>query len=179
MYIYFLSCFFQICSFVCRTKKKIFWSGFCLYNESHWGPKHNWTPLTFIWWTKKERKKVIQVWNDLRVSKFRQHLHFWVNYAFKGAISDAGWKSLHTPIASIKLSGLNVFICIYIFCGRWRTKKCLSNQNPRSYLPVNICICIPLRSLFAQDTSSARSRTQARQSENARKASILVFLYFY
>ncbi len=79
----------------------------------------------------------------------------------KGAIDDwnifcyAGWKSHHIPIAIIKLSGLNVCICIYIFCGRRRTKRCSSNQNVQSehyerlsYLPVNTCICIPLRTLF-------------------------------
>ncbi len=71
----------------------------------------------------------------------------------KGAAGDclqnlfcyAGWTSLHIPIAIIKLSGLNVFKCIYLFCGRRRTKKCLSNQNAclthdwLPYLPVNIC----------------------------------------
>ncbi len=69
----------------------------------------------------------------------------------------AGRKSLHIPIAIIKLSGLNVFICIYTFCGSCRNKKCLSNKNVRSehfncvsYLPVNECISIPLRNLFAQ-----------------------------
>ncbi len=29
------------------------------------------------------RKKLIQVWNDMRVSKWWQHFHFWVNYSFK------------------------------------------------------------------------------------------------
>ncbi len=76
---------------------------------------------------------------------------------FRNIFCYACWKSLHIPIAIIKLSGLNVFICIYIFCGRRRTKKCSSNQNARSerfkwvsYLPVNVCISIPLSTLFAQ-----------------------------
>ncbi len=80
----------------------------------------------------------------------------------------AGWKSLHIPIAVIKLSGLNVFICIYIFCGRRRTKKCSSNQNARSehfnwlsYLPVNICISIPLRTRFAQTGYAISAGTYA------------------
>ncbi len=78
----------------------------------------------------------------------------------KGAIGDgfrnifcyAAGKSLHILIAIIKLSGLNVFIWIYILCGRCRTKKCSSNQNARSEhfnclscLLVNLCISIPLR----------------------------------
>ncbi len=31
------------------------------------------------------RKKLIQVWNDMRVSKWSQKFHFWVNYSFKMA----------------------------------------------------------------------------------------------
>ncbi len=65
---------------------------------------------------------------------------------FRNICCCAGWKSLHIPIAIIMISGLNVFKCIYIFCGRRSTKKCSSNQNARSehffllsYLPVNIC----------------------------------------
>ncbi len=53
----------------------------------------------------------------------------------KGAVGDCLQKGC----------GLNLFICINIFCGRRRTKKCLSNQNARSerfdwlsYLPVNM-----------------------------------------
>ncbi len=30
------------------------------------------------------RKKLIQVWNDTRVSKWWQKFYFWVNYPFKG-----------------------------------------------------------------------------------------------
>ncbi len=84
----------------------------------------------------------------------------------------SGLKSLHILIAIIKLSGLNVFICIYIFCGRCRTKKCSSNQNARSerfnclfYLSVNVCICIPLRILFAQTRYVISAFTHAVQTE--------------
>ncbi len=28
------------------------------------------------------RKKLIKVWNDMRVSKWWQNFHFWVNYPF-------------------------------------------------------------------------------------------------
>ncbi len=57
----------------------------------------------------------------------------------------AGWKSLHIPIAITKLSGLNVFIYIYIIRGRCRTITFSSNHIPQpedydrlSYLPVNV-----------------------------------------
>ncbi len=73
---------------------------------------------------------------------------------FKNIYWYVGWKSLHILIT--KLSGLNLFICIYIVCGRHRTIKCLSNQNVRSehydtlsYLPVKICTCIPLCTVCA------------------------------
>ncbi len=112
---------------------------------------------------------------------------------FKGTIGDclqkyfcyAGWKSLHIPIAIIKLSGLNVFICVYIFCGRHRTKKCSSNQNVRyenyerlAYLPVNICVCIPLYTLFAQTGFFISVFTYAMQTEWEWQANInnLIFL---
>jgi len=57
------------------------------------------TPLTFILWTKTtetffnissfvlhRRKKVIEVWNDMRVSKWWQNCNFWVIYPFNSAI---------------------------------------------------------------------------------------------
>ncbi len=98
---------------------------------------------------------------------------------FRISFCYAGWKPLHIPIAIIKLSGLNVFICIYIFCERRTTKKCLSNQNARSecfncfsYLPVNICICIPLRTLFAQTGYVISAFTHAEQTEREWQANI-------
>ncbi len=86
-----------------------------------------------------------------------------------GAIGDCLQKHffLHIPIAIIKLSGLNVFICISIFRGRRRTKKCLSNQNVQSehydslsYLPVKICMPVRRRGFgrrFAGRTLSVLS----------------------
>ncbi len=83
------------------------------------------------------------------------HKYFFLFFnEIKGAIGNclqkhfcyARWKSLHIPIAIIKLSK-----------ARHRTKKCSSNQNARferfnclSYLPVIVCICTPLRTLFIQ-----------------------------
>ncbi len=76
---------------------------------------------------------------------------------FRNNFCNAGWKSLHILLAIIKLSGLNVFICIYRFCGRHRTNKCSSKQNAcserfdwLSYLPVNMCISISLHTRFTQ-----------------------------
>ncbi len=88
----------------------------------------------------------------------------------------SGWKSLHTLIEIIMLSDLNVCICIYIFCGRCRTKKCSSNQNAwlewfywLSYLPVNVNICILLCTLFAQ-TRYVIKHVHARCADRARMA---------
>ncbi len=59
-------------------------------NESQWGPVLFWTPLTFIAWTNSFsssivlQKKVIPFWNDMRVSKWWQKFHVWVNCPFKG-----------------------------------------------------------------------------------------------
>ncbi len=33
------------------------------------------------------KKRLIQVWNDMRVSKWWQNFHFWVNYSFKVSLS--------------------------------------------------------------------------------------------
>jgi len=45
-----------------------------------------------------KRKKLIQVWNNLRVSKWWQNFHFWVEYPFKSAKS----KSIHIEISVAK-----------------------------------------------------------------------------
>jgi len=49
--------------------------------------------ISFFSWTQKKtkeysfvfsrRNKIIQVWNTLRVSKWWQNIHFWLNYPFK------------------------------------------------------------------------------------------------
>ncbi len=98
---------------------------------------------------------------------------------FRNIFCYSGWKSLHIPIAIIKSSGLNVFICIYTFCGRRGTKKCSSNQNARSerfnwlsYLPVNVYICIPMRTRFAQTGYVISAITHAVQTERERQANI-------
>ncbi len=58
---------------------------FFSYYGSQWCPKTAWLQTFFqissfvFGWT----KKFIQVWNYLRVSKWWQNFHFWVNYPFK------------------------------------------------------------------------------------------------
>ncbi len=60
---------------------------FFLYG-SQWSPKTAWLQTFFkissfvVGWT----KKFIQVWNYLRVSKWWQKFHFWVNYPFNSAV---------------------------------------------------------------------------------------------
>ncbi len=87
---------------------------------------------------------------------------------FRKVFCYAGWKSLHIPIAIIKLSGLNVFICIYIFCGRRigpRNVRPIKKLGPSVLIGFPICLstyvlaylCAPCSR--RQDTSSARSRT--------------------
>ncbi len=94
---------------------------------------------------------------------------------FRIFVCYSGWKSLHILIAIIKLSGLNVFICIYIFCRRCRTKKCSSNQNAWSerfnWLPTCLStyvlayLCAPCSR--RQDSSS---RVHVRCADRARMA---------
>ncbi len=81
-------------SLFCRTQRKIFWrmweteqffhSIFFPYYGSQWCPKTAWLQTffkipSFVF---GRTKKFIQVWNYLRVSKWWQNFHFWVNYPF-------------------------------------------------------------------------------------------------
>ncbi len=60
-------------------------SVFIPYYGSQWCPKTAWLQIFFkiSSFVFSRTKKFIQVWNDLRVSKWWQKLHFWVNYPFK------------------------------------------------------------------------------------------------
>ncbi len=55
------------------------------YYGSQWCPKTAWLQTFFkiSFFVIGRTKKFIQVWNYLRVSKWWQHFHFWVNYPFK------------------------------------------------------------------------------------------------
>ncbi len=90
-------------SFFCWTQTKIFWrmweteqfwgtidfySIFFSYG-SQWCPKIAWLQ-TFIKIYSSvfgRTNKFIQVWNSLRMSKWWQNFHFWVNYPFNLSIS--------------------------------------------------------------------------------------------
>ncbi len=84
----------------CQTQRKIFWSKFVI--RLFWGTidfhsrkKKYWCPRTALFPTFvrissfvfSRTKTFIQVWNYLRVSKWWQNFHFWVNYPFKRQIS--------------------------------------------------------------------------------------------
>ncbi len=73
---------------------------FLSYVEHKWRyfeePNNCWSPLTSVDWLPaffkissfmfSIRKTFIKVWNDMRVSEWRQIFHFWVNYPFKDYI---------------------------------------------------------------------------------------------
>ncbi len=87
-------------SLFCWTQRKIFWrmweteqfwgtidfhSIFFSHYGSQWCPKTAWLQTFFNIYSFVfgRTKKFIQVWNYLRVSKWWQNFHFWVNYPFK------------------------------------------------------------------------------------------------
>ncbi len=85
-------------SLFCWTQRKIFWrmweteqfwgtidfqSIFFSYYASQWCPKTAWLQAFFKISSFVFGRTKIQVWNYLRVSKWWQNFHFWVNYPFK------------------------------------------------------------------------------------------------
>ncbi len=74
---------FQTCmAFCCETQNKEFWEmsqWFILYK---WSYMFDYQILIFSLMFHR-RKKVIQVWNYMKVSKWWQNFHFCVNYLFK------------------------------------------------------------------------------------------------
>ncbi len=87
-------------SVFCWTQRKIFWrmweseqfwgtidfhSIFFSYYGSQWCPKTAWLQSFFkiSSFVFGRTKTFIKVWNYLRVSKWWQNFHFWVNYPFK------------------------------------------------------------------------------------------------
>ncbi len=89
-------------------------------------------------------------------------------YFFRNIFCYAGWKSLHTPIAIIKLSGLNVFIYSVEGVGH-RNVRPIKMLIPSVLIDFPTCLstcvfaylCAP--SSCRQDTSSTHSRTLCRQ----------------
>ncbi len=64
----------------CGKQSSIFFP----YYGSQWCPKTAWLQTFFkiSSFVFGRTKKFIQIWNYLRVSKWRQNFHFWVNYPF-------------------------------------------------------------------------------------------------
>ncbi len=80
------------------------------YYGSQWCPKTAWLQTffrisSFVFGT---TKKFIQVWNYLRVSKWWQNFHFWVNYPFKGTV---GAIQETLPDVSLSVQGSVRFKC--------------------------------------------------------------------
>lgn len=75
-------------SFFCGIQK-ILWRMcqlFCTCSNNQWGPKDQvvWSNIIkYLFCVPQIIKKIIQVCNDIRVSKQRQNSHFWVNKTFK------------------------------------------------------------------------------------------------
>ncbi len=86
-------------SLFCWTQRKIFWRKFVIrlfwgtidfhsrkkkYYGSQWCPRTALFPTFFriSSFVFSRTKTFIQVWNYLRVSKWWQNFHFWVNYPF-------------------------------------------------------------------------------------------------
>ncbi len=107
----------------CWTQRKIFWrmweteqfrgtidfhSIFFSYYGSQWCPKTAWLQTFFkiFSFVFGRTKKFIQVWNYLRVSKWWQNFHFWVNYPFNW-VSDVRRTD---PQASVTLATTNTTI---------------------------------------------------------------------
>ncbi len=101
----------------CRTQRKIFWRKFVtrlfwgtidFYDKKYYGSQ--WCPRTALFPTFfrissfvfSRTKTFIQVWNYLRVSKWWQNFHFWVNYSFNVCLgwSDYKWLTLKTGVNS-------------------------------------------------------------------------------
>lgn len=99
-----LYCRFTHIGFHKRRHFEEYFNHFCPYNETQRCSKQQWTPLTFIVCTTTtrtfifqnaffcvQRKKVIQIWNDLGVSKRWQNFHFWGIYPFTWLIMIEIW----------------------------------------------------------------------------------------
>jgi len=65
----------------CTPLTSTVWSGE-KYNRSQWGPTTVWLPTFFkiSSFAFNRRQKFIQVWSNLRLSKWWQRFHFWVNF---------------------------------------------------------------------------------------------------
>ncbi len=93
---------------------------FFSYYGSQWCPKTTWLQTFFkiSFFVFGRTKKLIQVWNYLRMRKWWQNFHFWVNYPFKCKFTEPLYKSewytllslliFSTYALSIKREGRNL-----------------------------------------------------------------------
>ncbi len=114
-----LSSFTQLISLFCKTQKQIFWTIFQQFLLMQWiSVRSKQIPLIFIVVQKKRhlkiyiylvfhrRKKVIQVWNNMRVSK-------WVNYK----ITDIYYLKNAPGVCSL-------CVCVHCVCVHFGWDKC-------------------------------------------------------
>ncbi len=103
-------------------------------------------------------QKIILIWSENWANILLYIVHYCKQVKWDDLVQKhflLCWLKITSHLIVItKLSGPNVFICIYIIFVIRRTITCSSNQIPRpesydklSYLPVNVCICIPPRTV--------------------------------
>ncbi len=139
-------------SLFCWTERKIFWrmweteqfwgtvdfhSIFFSYYGSQWCPKTAWLQTFFkiSSFVFGRTKKFIQVWDYLRVSKWWQNFHFWVNYPFNILMIFGTKEKLFWPIQ-----------CIVGYCYKYTcaTYDCGQGSHLWSVYFVNLPTSVPL-----------------------------------
>ncbi len=63
--------------------------------------------LKYLLFVLKRRKKLMQTWNTVMVSKWWQNLHFWVNYPFKSPCMHNGNKTFQISWNAEQSRGIN------------------------------------------------------------------------
>ncbi len=86
-------------------------------------------------------KKFIQFWNYLRVSKWWQNCHFWVNYPFKSilitaAIIDFLYLLKPTAVLIRVLADINHLLALRVWFSHWKCKGLCSHTKSRFSLYV-------------------------------------------
>ncbi len=130
----------KVCNFHSRKKK---------YYGSQWCPRTALFPTFFriSSFVFSRTKTFIQVWNYLRVSKWWQNFHFWVNYPFK--------RNTVQCISPIKCANLHTLTEI-------KSKQAELFMTRRSVCSVGLVMICPLTS---HRTSAIHSPAERSQSE--------------